>query len=208
MNDKELIRRIKQGDQRAFEKVYTLYKTPFTALMTSKFKTDQNEALDLFQDACSAMYTNITAGKLTPESLKNASLKTYLLNTGKYMLFNRRRKKSAPIVFATDWILNMDEDGDGNVKNVFDKDYLIDPVEEATEMQDKLFIIRESVKLMSSPCKEILTLKFYKKMKAAEIAEQLGDGKTERAVVTQTMRCKDKLKEVVQRRFNECGYDQ
>jgi len=89
-----------------------------------------------------------------------------------------------------------------------DKDILTDTTELENERQDKLFIVRESVKLMPSPCKEILTLKFYKKMKAAEIAEQLGDGKTERAVVTQTMRCKDKLEEVVQRRFNECGYDQ
>ena len=161
-----------------------------------------DEALDLLQDACAALYTNIAAGKLTPESLKGATLKTYLLTTGKYMLFNKRRKKSVPITFATDWILNMDND------EKMDKDILTDTSELENEKQDKLFIVRESVKLMPSPCKEILTLKFYKKMKAAEIAEQLGDGKTERAVVTQTMRCKDKLEEVVQRRFNECGYDQ
>ena len=91
-----------------------------------------------------------------------------------------------------------------------DNDVLKDTsdVEKEREKQDKLFIIRESVKLMPSPCKEILTMKFYRKMKAAEIAERLGDGKTEAAVKQQSMRCKDKLSEVVKRRFNECGYDQ
>lgn len=202
MTDKELIKRIQDGDQRAFEKVYDLYKFPFLNLLRTKYNASRDEALDLLQDACAALYTNIAAGKLTPESLKGATLKTYLLTTGKYMLFNKRRKKSVPITFATDWILNMDDD------EKMDKNILTDTSELENERQDKLFIVRESVKLMPSPCKEILTLKFYKKMKAAEIAEQLGDGKTERAVVTQTMRCKDKLEEVVQRRFNECGYDQ
>ena len=91
-----------------------------------------------------------------------------------------------------------------------DNDVLKDTsdVEREREKQDKLFIIRESVKLMPSPCKEILTMKFYKKMKMAEIAEQLGDGKTEAAVKMQANRCKGKLSEVVKRRFNECGYDQ
>ena len=202
MSDKELIKKIQEGDQRAFEKVYDLYKFPFMSLMKGKYQTDQNEALDLFQEACAALYTNIAAGKLTPESLKGATLKTYLLNTGKYILFNKRRKKSTPIVFATDWILNMDDD------EKMDKDILTDTSQAEKERQDKLFIVRESVKLMPSPCKEILTMKFFKKMKSAEIAEKLGDGKTERAVIQQAMRCKDKLSEVVKRRFNECGYDQ
>ena len=202
MSDKELIKKIQEGNQKAFEKVYDRYKLPFLSLMRGKYETDLNEALDLLQEACAALYTNIVAGKLTPESLQGATLKTYILNTGKYILFNKRRKKSAPLVFATDWILNMDDD------DKIDKDILKDASEEEKEKQDKLFIVRESVKLMPSPCKEILTMKFYKKMKAAEIAAQLGDGKTEAAVKQQSMRCKDKLSEVVKRRFNECGYDQ
>ena len=202
MSDKEKKKKIQEGNQKAFEKVYDRYKLPFLSLMRGKYETDLNEALDLLQEACAALYTNIVAGKLTPESLQGATLKTYILNTGKYILFNKRRKKSVPLVFATDWILNMDDD------DKIDKDILKDASEEEKEKQDKLFIVRESVKLMPSPCKEILTMKFYKKMKAAEIAAQLGDGKTEAAVKQQSMRCKDKLSEVVKRRFNECGYDQ
>ena len=176
MSDKELIKRIQEGDQKAFEKVYDRYKLPFLSLMRGKYEADLNEALDLLQEACAALYTNI--------------------------LFNKRRKKSTPLVFATDWILNMDDD------DRIDKDNLEDTSEAERERQDKLFIIRESVKLMPSPCKEILTMQFYKKMKMAEIAEQLGDGKTEAAVKMQANRCKGKLSEVVKRRFNECGYDQ
>ena len=202
MSDKELIKKIQEGNQKAFEKVYDRYKLPFLSLMRGKYETDLNEALDLLQEACAALYTNIVAGKLTPESLQGATLKTYILNTGKYILFNKRRKKSVPLVFATDWILNMDDD------DKIDKDILKDTSEEEKVKQDKLLIVRESVKLMPSPCKEILTMKFYKKMKAAEIAALLGDGKTEAAVKQQSMRCKDKLSEVVKRRFNECGYDQ
>lgn len=204
MSDKELIKKIQEGNQKAFEKVYDRYKLPFLSLMRGKYEADLNEALDLLQETCAALYTNIVAGKLTPESLQGATLKTYILNTGKYILFNKRRKKSVPLVFATDWILNMDDD------EKIDNDVLKDTsdVEREREKQDKLFIIRESVKLMPSPCKEILTMKFYRKMKAAEIAERLGDGKTEAAIKQQSMRCKDKLSEVVKRRFNECGYDQ
>lgn len=204
MSDKELIKKIQEGNQKAFEKVYDRYKLPFLSLMRGKYEAGLNEALDLLQETCAALYTNIVAGKLTPESLQGATLKTYILNTGKYILFNKRRKKSVPLVFATDWILNMDDD------EKIDNDVLKDTsdVEREREKQDKLFIIRESVKLMPSPCKEILTMKFYRKMKAAEIAERLGDGKTEAAVKQQSMRCKDKLSEVVKRRFNECGYDQ
>ena len=202
MSDKELIKRIQEGDQKAFEKVYDRYKLPFLSLMRGKYEADLNEALDLLQEACAALYTNIAAGNLTPESLQGATLKTYILNTGKYILFNKRRKMSTPLVFATDWILNMDDD------DRIDKDNLEDTSEAERERQDKLFIIRESVKLMPSPCKEILTMQFYKKMKMAEIAEKLGDGKTEAAVKMQANRCKGKLSEVVKRRFNECGYDQ
>lgn len=207
MSDKELIKRIQEGDQKAFEKVYDRYKLPFLSLMRGKFEADLNEALDLLQEACAALYTNIAAGKLTPESLQSPTLKTYILNTGKYILFNKRRKKSTPLVFATDWILNLDEDKKIDKGNLIDVSEMErDEVE--SEKQDKLFIVRESVRLMPSPCKEILTMKFFKKMKADEIAVQLGDGKTEAAVKMQASRCKDKLSEVVKRRFNECGYDQ
>ena len=155
-------------------------------------RLSQEDALDLYQDACTALLNNIKTGRLKEDALPDSALRSYINQTGKFILYNRRRKKAVPLTFDTDWVINLDESV---------------PEEDDRELQDKLFIIRKAVELMPMPCSQLLELRFFKEKKGAEIASIMKYANPD-SVKTQVNKCKAKLKEVILKRFRECGYDE
>ena len=188
---KNYISEIVGGNMNAFDELYKAYRMQFLIYCRINHGLSHDDAIDLYQDVCAALLNNIKTGRLKEGSLPDSSLRTYINNTGKFILFNRRRKKSVPLTFDTDWIMNLDESI---------------PDEDDREKEDKLFIVRKAVELMPMPCSKLLELRFFKEKKGAEIAEVMNYASAD-SVKTQVNKCKAKLHDIIVERFKECGYE-
>ena len=188
---KNYISEIVGGNMNAFDELYKSYRMQFLIYCRINHGLGQDDAIDLYQDVCAALLNNIKTGRWKEESLPDSSLRTYINNTGKFILFNRRRKKAVPLTFDTDWIMNLDESL---------------PEEDDREKEDKLFIVRKAVELMPMPCSKLLELRFFKEKKGAEIAEAMNYASAD-SVKTQVNKCKAKLHDIIVKRFKECGYE-
>ena len=187
------VNRIIDGDSLAFDEVYKTYKPQFIALMRAAQKLSREDAEDLYHKACAVFYNNIATGRISRDSLLDAQIKAYLNNTGKYILFNERRKRQAPLTVDTDYVMNLDE-------NKMDEGY-------DKEMDDKLFIIRTTVRNMPQPCAQILNLAVFERKSNREVAEIMKYS-GEDTVKTQRSRCMKKLRDKVKERFKMAGYEE
>lgn len=188
---KNYISEIVKGNMNAFDSLYKDYRMQFLAYFRVVHKLEREEAVDLYQDVCISLLNNVKTGRLKADSLPDSALRTYINNTGRFILYNRRRKKAVPLTFDTDKIMNLDD-------NIIDED--------TSEMEDKLFIVRKAVELMPMPCSMLLDLRFFQEKKGAEIAGIMNYANAD-SVKTQVNKCKAKLKEIVMKRFSECGYE-
>lgn len=188
---KNYISEILAGNLKAFDELYKAYRMQFIAYAVHNHGLGREDAVELYQDVCSALLNNIKSGRLKGDSLPDSLLRTYINNTGKFILFNRRRKKAVPLFFNTDWILNLDDSV---------------PEEDDSELQDKLFIVRKAVELMPMPCSQLLALRFFKEKNGKEIARIMNYANPD-SVKTQVNKCKARLKEIIVKRFRECGYE-
>lgn len=188
---KNYISRIVCGDMNAFDELYKAYRMQFLLYCRINLALNHEDAIDLYQDACTALLNNIKTGKLKEGSLPDSSLRSYINKTGQFILFNRRRKKGVPLTFDTNAILLLDESV---------------PDEDDKELQDKLFIVRKAVELMPMPCSRLLELRFFMEKKGVEIARIMNYANPD-SVKTQVNKCKAKLREIIMKRFNECGYE-
>ncbi|MBQ7812079.1 MAG: sigma-70 family RNA polymerase sigma factor [Bacteroidales bacterium] len=186
------IAEIVTGDMKAFDELYKAYRMQFIAYMRLTQGLGSEDAVDLYQDVCSALLNNVKTGRLKEDSLPDSSLRSYINKTGLFILYNRRRKKAIPLTFDTDKIVNLDDKV---------------PDEDNTEMEDKLFIVRKAVELMPMPCSQLLELRFFKEKKGKDIARIMNYANPD-SVKTQVNKCKAKLKEIIVKRFRECGYDE
>lgn len=199
------VNRIIDGDSRAFDEVYKTYKAQFIALMRVSQKLSREDAEDLYHKACAVFYNNIATGRISMDALGNSQIKTYLNNTGKYILFNERRKRQTPLTIDTDFILSF---GDLDFSKSANGNFF--PKEEEnydSELDDKLFIIRTTVRNMPQPCAQILNLAVYMKKSNKEVAEIMNYS-GEDTVKTQRSRCMKKLKDKVIERFKLAGYEE
>lgn len=190
-----LILRIKEGDGRAFDEIYKTWKSQFMALFRKSQGLLQVDAEDLYHKACAVLLNNIETGRLKADSIENNQIKAYLNNTGRYILYNERRKRQAPLTMDTDFIMRY-----GNSCDAEDEPY-------DEEKDDKLFIIRTAVRDMPNPCAQILNLVIYKKKSHKDVA-QIMNYASEDSVKTQRHRCMSKLKDKVKERFKAAGYEQ
>ena len=75
------------------------------------------------------------------------------------------------------------------------------------EMDDKLFIIRTTVRDMPQPCDQLLKLAIYMMKSNKEVAEIMNYANAD-SVKTQRSRCMKKLGDIVKQRFKAAGYEQ
>ena len=188
MSDSDIIAGIAEGDKRTFEDLYWRHRRPFVSYLRHSQGVSTEDALDIYQDACAALHNNIVTGRLTPESLEGATLKTYLFAVGTKILFNRRRKKQTDILFDTEAALKTGE-------TLADDD---------PDHQERLAVIRLCVKQMKSPCKELLSLRLWTGLSSAEIAARMNYS-SDRSAITQVSKCRQKLISYVKSQLK--GYD-
>lgn len=188
---KNYISEIVAGNMNAFDELYKAYRMLFLLYGRVNLGLSHEDAVDLYQDVCTAVLNNIKTGRLKEDSLPDSSLRSYINQTGKFILYNRRRKKAVPLSFNTEWIYNLEDSL---------------PEEEDDEKQEKLFIIRRTVELMPMPCSKLLELKIYKEKKNSEIAKIMNYANLD-STKSQLSKCKAKLEAIVKQRLKECGYE-
>ena len=191
MTESNIIQRIAEGDINALDVVYNQTKPGFIGFFAAHFNLDADSSTDLYQEAIAAFYNNVKTGRLTPESLKEARISTYITQVGKYIHLSHLRKRQVPLTFDTDSVMTLG-------------DTLEDEVDK--EKEDKLFIVRKTVETIPDPCGRLLDLQFFQEKKQEEIARIMGYENTD-SVKTQVYKCKKKLRDKIVERFKACGYD-
>ena len=200
------INRLIAGDRQVFDVIYATFKSQFIALFRKSQGLGRDEAETLYHDACAILLNNVESGRLTRDSIHNSQLKAYLNNTGKYILFNKRRTRQVPLSVDTDYIMTYGDLDSARKHN--NKSMPRDPEESYdTEMDDKLFIIRTTVRDMPQPCDQLLKLVIYMKKSNKEVAEIMNYANAD-SVKTQRSRCMKKLGDKVKERFKAAGYEQ
>src|SRR5690554_5727713 len=86
--DNYYLEKLREGDQRALEKIYIAYKADFLRF-AGKIHPDREMVLDVYQDSIIALFENEQRGMLNTLS---SSLKTYLFSIGKFKLYKLNKE--------------------------------------------------------------------------------------------------------------------
>lgn len=193
------INRIIDGDKRAFDDMYKALKPEFIRICRRRFSLGRSLSEDLYHDALAVLYNNIETGRLERDKLPDEKVGAYVGLIARNIQYNRNRKRQIPLVYNP-WRLLNDSDDESSGK-------LGEEVPYDAETDDKLFILRTTVRDMPMPCAEILRLAVYEKKSNEEVASIMHYANSDSAK-TQRSRCMQKLRDQVKKRFKECGYEQ
>lgn len=178
MNEGKLINRLKKGDEKALEEIYTEYKSDFFAF-AKRFKANNDDVYDSYQDATIILYEHALNGKI--DDLKS-SVKTYLFGIGKFVLIGKLKK--------------------GN-KSVFGKDdtYDFDTTLEDINNDDEILTNRQKrlkleIEKLGKKCKEVLELFYYRGYTIEDITNYL-EYDNKNVVKSQKSRCLKQLKDKI-----------
>lgn len=173
INAPNLIEQLKSGDEKTIRKIYEDHKNGFL-LFANRYALDKDELIDIYQDAVIALIENAKKGKI--DELKS-SLTTYLFGIGKFMIFQRLKKKNKTI--PSDELERFELEYD---------DYSED------EMNIQLLSLREGLKKLGEQCLKVLTLFYYEEKKLDEIQALLGYTNKD-VLKSQKSRCLKQLKD-------------
>lgn len=172
-----MIEQLKSGDEKTIRSIYEDHKNGFL-LFASRYGLDKEELIDIYQDAVIALIENAKKGKI--DDLKS-SLTTYLFGIGKFMVFQRLKKKNKTI--PSDELERFELEYD---------DYSED------EMNIQLLSLREGLKKLGEQCLKVLTLFYYEEKKLDEIQALLGYTNKD-VLKSQKSRCLKQLKDLTKK---------
>ncbi len=172
---------LKNGSEDTFKKVYEDNRLKFLHF-ARKYQLNEEESIDIYQDAYIVFYENITSRKLT--TLKS-TISTYIFSVGKYMMIDKL-KKSKKIV-DSELALNLAHD-DGISAEAL--------LEGKTPLTQEQMLLQKFFKLLGDQCKKVLTLFYYRGFNIAEIMVE-GGYNSENVVKSQKSRCLKQLKELI-----------
>lgn len=178
MSENSLIVRLKNGDKKVLEKIYSDYRAGFLAFITSSHNCSVEEAIEIFQYVILSFYENVVDGNF--EEMNEAGLRTYLYSIGKNKLLSDLRKKAR---------ISLVED--------YDDDHLLDMEDDSENFKsDQFNKINDVVFNLGNPCKRILELFYFNKLSIEEIAVIMGyrNGATVRNL---KYKCIQRIKKIV-----------
>lgn len=162
INEKDLIVRLKNGDQTAFELLFHFYY-PGLVMYSTQFTADRMEAEEIVQDFFVRFWQR------HQQIIPSDSLKSYLFLSVKNGSLNFLKHKK----IEEKYIRSMTELSNHHL--VYDPDLYI-----ASELQDK---IKQAIDILPEKCREIFIMSRMRGLKNEEIATELNLSK--RTVETQ-----------------------
>ena len=186
MDERELVRKILEGDDEAKTLFYVTHRERLYRNCVNLLGYEDHEAEDVVQEAF------LTAFRLLGEFEFRSSLLTWLTQIGIHQCFNRFRKRAKTVAHEHDSLEELLgtaalKDGGGQA--------------EKDEKQAKLRLVGKCLEKIGEDCRKIIQLRDFDGLPYADIgvALQLPLG----TVMSRLSRCKKALKVLVQQVMNE-----
>lgn len=168
----------KEANDTTIEKIYVNYRAPFINF-ARKFKLDDDEILDIYQDTIIILRENVINGKIKDFS---CSIKTYLFGIGKNKIYAHLRKNNKMKVL---------EHGDALRDETENLDYVPE-----VDLNEQQTIVKEALEKMGGKCKLILELFYYRGLTIDEIRVR-ENYENNNTVKSQKSRCLRTLKNMI-----------
>ncbi len=150
-----MLARLRQGDETALAKVYTMYRLEFIQWMKVKYSCDNESAKDIYQNTIMTFAQKVEKGQV--EHL-TSSIKSYLFGIGKnkYLEFRKAQSKYRLI-------------------EEMPRKTELETIEEeaALEEERQLALLEECLALLGEPCRSLLELYYFHGMSMKEIRSHL-----------------------------------
>jgi RNA polymerase sigma-70 factor (ECF subfamily) len=173
-SDEILIARVRAGDRKALEEIYTNFRLEFFDWALKKHGCSLELAKDVYQQTILTVYENISHGKLNRLTSK---LKTYVFAVGRNLLFDLRRSE----------ILQKTKEAKAFENGLYSDQASDKYTEECFET------IEKSMMEMSPKCRALLLGYYYERKSMKELSKMLGFS-NEQSAKTQKYKCLQKLK--------------
>ena len=180
LQDQQLLQALKTHGSKALEQLYLLYRADFIAF-ARKYRANEADILDVYQDAIIAFFENIQSGKII--ELKS-TIKTYLFSIGKYKLIDKLKQNGKEI--ATEFLENIEEP----LENTFEEQVNL------THQQQQL---KEAISELGGPCKELLILFYYRQYSIEAIQNEM-NYKNNNVVKAHKSRCMKSLRAIISKK--------
>lgn len=165
--DRDLIKRLKLGEEKAVDEWFTVYHGRILAFIKKKISSDK-DAEELAQE------TFVNCLKHLPLFRGKSSIFTWMCSIAKHEMADYYRKKYAKFAIRTLPLGEM---------------LLASPIDDATEVSRKVKII---LARMTKQQRELLLMKYVDKKKVKDIAKQLG--RTAKAVESDLFRARGEFR--------------
>lgn len=178
MQDEEIVRRIKQGDESAL--VY-LYKKHFRmmARLVIKNSGSEDEARDVFQDALVVFWEKVVNDKFVLSS----RISTFL-----YGVCNNL------------WHKELDRKGRLDYNNKSEPADL-----QMQESMERATILENCIASLGQTCKQLLMYYYYDRLSMSDIAEKLGFANADTAK-TRKYKCKQELDKIIKSKYTASDF--
>jgi RNA polymerase sigma factor (sigma-70 family) len=182
MNDLDLIKALKSSSCRG-RAIKELYKEfPKIKVNICSSGGSRQEAEEVFNDALLLLIEKVQEDNFQLTS----KLSSFLYGINRFLWMNelRKKKKSISLEWENTMILTHDS------------------LEYDSEKEKKIQLIEKALGLITSKCKELFTLFYFKKERMAEIAKSL-DFKSVNSAKTQKYKCMEQLNKVVSQQLKK-----
>ena len=159
---------------------YNKYREPFLGFARKNYGLSRAATEDIYQETLLAFHQNVQKGMVNNLTVP---LQTYLFATGKNKIVDHFRKTEREVEIELFPAIFSSED------DCFDSFY----EEETSAVNRRNMIIHRTVSQMEHPCKEILSLFYWRKKSMEEIAEQMNYSSPDVAKTAKS-RCMKKIK--------------
>lgn len=166
---------LKKGDNQTIQNIYNTYRTGFL-LFAKRYEIDDDQILDVYQDAIIALYENAQKGYLDNLS---SSLKTYIYSIGKYMIYDLLKKNNRKSELERVDNINLEWEDYSGIEN-----------------NEEIELLKRAVNQLGNRCQKILKLFYYQEYSLDEITSIMNyDNKN--VSKSQKSRCLKQLKEII-----------
>lgn len=179
-NQEEIsLQSLKQGSDFALQKVYEDNREKFINF-ARRYNLDQDDIIDVYQDAYIVFYNNIVSGKIEQFT---SSISTYLFSIGKYLIFDKMRRNNKKV--SENYDLSLVKDHENVVETLEFED---------SSLTQEQQLLRHHFAGLGKQCQELLSLFYYRGFTIKDILE-LGNYNSENVIKSAKSRCMKTLKE-------------
>lgn len=182
LQNEDIITALRAGRVQVVEDLYAGYRTAFFRWAGRRFDANRQDFEDAWQEAVTALYTQVISGKLTT---LRCEVRVWLFVVGYRRLLNQNRKLKR--------ILWKDSIDDSLRRDVT---WLDCPEPESTD--EKKESLRSAMKTMSDQCREMLVQRYFLEKSIADL-QQAWEFNSENTTSATLSRCLKRLKDLIKK---------